>query len=98
MKEERYSLNTTSRVDKEISKVVKKDKKLDNRFRKVFRQVEVDPFYKGLRTHKVKTSKWGEVYSSKITGDLRILWDFVEDNLIILIIDIGGHEGSRSVY
>jgi mRNA-degrading endonuclease YafQ of YafQ-DinJ toxin-antitoxin module len=57
-----------------------------------------DPFYKGLKTHKVNSSKWGEIYSSRITKDLRVLWDFSQNELIIIIVDIGGHEGSKAAY
>jgi mRNA-degrading endonuclease YafQ of YafQ-DinJ toxin-antitoxin module len=98
MRKEKYSLNTSSRVDKKIQKLIKGDKKLDKRLRKVFRQLEVNPFYKGLKTHRVYTPKWEEAYSSRVTGDLRLIWYLYEDNLLILIIDIGGHEGSKSVY
>jgi mRNA-degrading endonuclease YafQ of YafQ-DinJ toxin-antitoxin module len=53
MNQLKYELNTTKRVDRKIQKIVKKDKKLDKRLRKVFKQLKQDPFYKGLRTHKV---------------------------------------------
>jgi mRNA-degrading endonuclease YafQ of YafQ-DinJ toxin-antitoxin module len=46
----------------------------------------------------VISPKWGEIYSSRITKDLRVLWDFSENRLVIIIIDIGGHEGSKAVY
>ena len=98
MNQETYSIRITKNLNKKIRKLIKGDKRLDSRLRKVFKFLKIDPFYKGLRTHKVNTSKWGEVYSSRVTGDLRILWDFVEEELVILIIDIGGHEGSKSVY
>ena len=98
MKERKYLINTTKRVDKKIQKIIRNDKKLDKRLRKVFRQLEMDPFYKGLKTHKVNTPKWEMAYSSRVTGDLRLLWYLYQNNLLILIIDIGGHEGSKSVY
>ncbi len=93
-----YKYQFTSNFEKKSSKLFKKNSTLRKRFYKTLFQILKNPFYKGLRTHRVNTPKWGEVYSSRVTGDLRILWDFIEDNLIILIIDIGGHEGSRSIY
>jgi mRNA-degrading endonuclease YafQ of YafQ-DinJ toxin-antitoxin module len=39
------------------------------------------------------------VYSSSISGDLRIIWEFSENEInIIDLLDIGGHSGSKSVY
>jgi mRNA-degrading endonuclease YafQ of YafQ-DinJ toxin-antitoxin module len=98
MKQLKYELSTTKRLDKKVRKIIKKNKKLDKRLRKVFKQLKKDPFYKGLKTHKVNSSKWGEIYSFRITKDLRVLWDFDREGLIIIIIDIGGHEGSKAVY
>jgi mRNA-degrading endonuclease YafQ of YafQ-DinJ toxin-antitoxin module len=98
MNQPKYELSTTKRLDKKVRKIIKKNKKLDKRLRKVFKQLKEDPFYKGLKTHKVNSPKWGELYSSRITKDLRVLWDFSENELIIIVIDIGGHEGSKAVY
>jgi mRNA-degrading endonuclease YafQ of YafQ-DinJ toxin-antitoxin module len=64
MNQPTYELDTTKRVDKKIQKIVKKDKKLDKRLRKVFKQFKKDPFYKSLKTHKVNSPKWGEIYRS----------------------------------
>ncbi|MFA7142439.1 MAG: hypothetical protein WC175_00425 [Candidatus Dojkabacteria bacterium] len=98
MSKDKYSLNTTKSVDKKIRKLGKGNKRLDKEMRRTFKQLEKNPFYKSLKTHKVNTGKWGEAYSSRVTGDIRILWYLYDKNLLILIIDIGGHSGSKSVY
>jgi mRNA-degrading endonuclease YafQ of YafQ-DinJ toxin-antitoxin module len=62
-------------------------------------QLSKDPFANNLRTHKVSTRNFGQKYSSRINGDLRIIWCFEEDeSIVILLLDIGGHSGNRSVY
>lgn len=93
-----YKYQFTNNFEKKSSKLFKKSNKLRKRFFKTLFQILEEPFYKGLKTHKVNSPKWGEVYSSRITNDLRVLWDFAGNGLIILVIDIGGHEGSKSVY
>ena len=46
------------------------------------------------------TSRRGKrVYSSAVTGDLRILWQFHPTEAdTIELLDIGGHSGSKKVY
>lgn len=56
-------------------------------------------FDKRLITHKVGTKNLGKRYSSRVDGDLRLIWDFDEnDRLILLLLDIGGHSGAKKVY
>jgi mRNA-degrading endonuclease RelE of RelBE toxin-antitoxin system len=93
-----YKYEFTKNFERKSSKLFQKDNSMRKRFYKTLKKVLNDPFYKGLRTYKVNTSKWGQIYSSRITGDIRVLWDFSENKLKILIIDIGGHEGSKAVY
>jgi mRNA-degrading endonuclease RelE of RelBE toxin-antitoxin system len=94
----KYKYQFTKNFERKSSKIFKKNNSLRKKFFQTLSTILGDPFYNSLRTHKVNTSKWGKVYSSRITKDLRVLWDFIDDDLVILIIDIGGHEGSKSVY
>ena len=93
-----YKYQFTRNFERKSSKLFKMNNSLRKKFHKTFLKILEEPFYKGLRTHKVDTPKWGKVYSSRITKDIRVLWDFAHNDLIILIIDIGGHEGSKSAY
>lgn len=94
----KYKYRFTKNFERKSSKLFKKNNSLRKKFHSTLLMILEEPFYKGLRTHKVNTAKWGKVYSSRITKDLRVLWDFIDDNLVILIIDIGGHEGSKNIY
>jgi len=61
-------------------------------------QLKNNPWHASLKTHKVKTPKWGELYSSRATGDIRIIWRRLGKQLILVLVDIGGHSGTKSVY
>jgi mRNA-degrading endonuclease YafQ of YafQ-DinJ toxin-antitoxin module len=98
MSKEKYTLYTNTNVDRKAKKLIKGNTQLDKKLRKVFKQMEKDPFYKSLRTHKVNSPKWGMLYSSRVTKDIRLLWDFGEESITIMVVDIGGHEGSTGVY
>ncbi len=68
--------------------------KVDN----VIEQLKDNPWHSALKTHKVSTPKWGELYSSRVTGDIRIIWRQLDKQLILILVDIGGHSGSKSIY
>ena len=93
-----YELQTTSNFRKKYKKLVEKNKKLQDSVKKALDLLRLNPKYKSLKTHKVFLSQYGEVYSSFVTGNIRIIWLQVENKLIILLLDIGGHSGSKSVY
>jgi mRNA-degrading endonuclease YafQ of YafQ-DinJ toxin-antitoxin module len=94
-----YKFRTNKSFDKSLEKLLKKNPELRNKAEKSFKALSSNPFYPGLKTHLVNLSKYGKVYSSWVTADIRILWNFDEnDNLVLLLIDIGGHSGSKGVY
>jgi len=42
---------------------------------------------------KVNISVLGEVCSSRITGDIRLIWEYNQENEIeIILLTIGGHD------
>lgn len=61
--------------------------------------METDPKAPSLKSHMVNSSRHGKRWSSRVTGDLRIIWDFNKDKINILdILDLGGHSGKNKVY
>ncbi len=82
---------------KKRAKLVKGNPSLAVRYEKFFRSFMLDPYYPSLKTHKVEITNFGLVYSSRVTGDIRILWKSIGNNSII-ILTTGGHEGKSSVY
>ena len=66
---------------------------------KTLQLLRQNPHYPSLRSHRVNTRFLGEHWSSRVTGDIRIIWDFENGNhLVILLLDIGGHSGTHKVY
>lgn len=94
-----FDLLTTKGFDKTYVIITKGDQKLQKRVQKVFKLLRLDPFYPSLKTHKANTKNYGEKWSSRVSGDIRIIWDYDSENkLIILLLDIGGHSGTHKIY
>jgi mRNA-degrading endonuclease YafQ of YafQ-DinJ toxin-antitoxin module len=96
-----FEINLQKYVAKKLQKLLKNNKILQVRFDIVINKISQDPFEVSLRTHKVNSKLFGEKYSSSLTLDLRIIWDFdktTNELEIIDIFDVGGHSGNNSVY
>ncbi len=94
-----YEIVTSKRFDKELKKLLSSKRLSKEQIGRIFLILMDNPFNTKLRTHKVNSRTYGLKYSSRIDGDLRIIWDFNENQKLILVLfDIGGHEGSKGVY
>lgn len=94
-----YKLEFTRFSSRKYSKLIKNNRSIKDRLNKAFKLLSDDPFSQKLRTHKVLSRKYGKVNSSRVTGDLRIVWVFKKGGMTVLeILDIGGHSGKRKVY
>jgi mRNA-degrading endonuclease YafQ of YafQ-DinJ toxin-antitoxin module len=94
-----YKLEFQPSFQKTYIKLIKKNPALDERIRKALQLLQENPRYPSLKSHKVETRRYGIRWSSSVTGDIRIIWDFDEhQNLSILILDVGGHSGKHNVY
>jgi len=94
----KYRVSTTKNFEKIFQKLTKKNNQCADRIISVLEQLENDPFYKGLYTHKVRSKNYGIAFSSRVTGNIRIIWSFIEGNTVILALTVGGHSGGRAVY
>lgn len=95
----KYKVRYLDLFTKSYKKVVKGNRELEKRTEKAIRLLLIDPFYPSLKTHKVNTRLTGIKYSSRVTGDIRMIWDFdSEDRIRIILINIGGHSGKSKVY
>jgi addiction module RelE/StbE family toxin len=69
---------------------------------KILRAIELlskDPFYPSLKSHKVYARNIGSAWSSRVSGDIRIIWEYNERNqLWIDALAIGSHTGKDKVY
>ncbi len=94
-----YTLIFTKHFDEIYTSTTKENKKIEKKIRKALHFLEQNPSYPSLKTHKASTKNYGQQWSSSVTRDIRIIWDYDSDNrLIILLLDIGGHSGTHKVY
>lgn len=66
----------------------------------ILSQLIENPFHPRLKTHKVIARHDNkQAFSSRVTGDTRIIWRGHHDHFDVLdILDLGGHEGKNKVY
>ena len=93
-----YDLDLTDKFKSKYRKLVVRNQQLKEKTGLILQKLQENPFQKSLKTHKVYVSQFGEVFSSRLTGDLRLLWSMQKDICLILLLDIGGHSGNRRVY
>ncbi len=93
-----YEIQSISAFRKKYRKFIERNKQLEKAILKTINLLKANPRYKSLKTHKIFYSNYGEVYSSFVTGDVRIIWMEIEGKLVILLLDIGGHSGGKGVY
>lgn len=80
-------------------KLIKGNQIKETRTKKAIKLMRDNPFYPLLKSHKVNTRNFGEKWSSWITGDLRIIWDFdAVKKQVILLLAITQHSGSHREY
>ena len=93
-----YRLVPSAKFERKARKLLRNNQRLKKSFDKTIKQLAEDPFYSGLKTHRVDV-EGDKPYSSWVTGDLRITWEFSENRVnVIDLLDFGGHSGSNKVY
>ena len=97
-----YQLDYTETFVKSIKKLSGK-KPLDIKLKKALEKCLItladNPKSPGLNSHIVDSLDKKDVWSSWVTGDIRIIWEYNENKtLSIFLIRVGGHSGRNSVY
>jgi mRNA-degrading endonuclease YafQ of YafQ-DinJ toxin-antitoxin module len=94
-----YKLEATPYFSKKFRKLTAKNKLILPKIKATLDILQEDPEDVRIGSHKVDTPKFGKAYSSKVNGDLRIIWEYSEYCFQILdLLDIGGHSGKGGVY
>jgi len=94
-----YKLDFTQRFIQIARKYKHKNNKIKDAIEGTLDLLASDPKNPALRSHKVSSRLFGECWSSRVTGDIRIIWKYAEDTIqVISILDIGSHSGSKKVY
>lgn len=84
---------------RKYKRLTKKNPHIKDLVKKSLQKLSNNPFDLSLHTHKVSSRVRPNVYSSKVNGDIRIIWDFSDESVnIIDLYDIGGHSGVNKVY
>ena len=65
---------------------------------RTLKQLAFDPKHPALKAHKAATRRFGEKWAVRVTGDLRIIWDYSQEKGKILVLGLGGHSGKKKVY
>ena len=88
-----YTISYTKSFERKYGKLIRNNKKLSSRIDLVIDQLKMNPYSQPLKTHKVGYDKlFGELWSSRVTGDIRIIWVKHHDyNYHLVLINIGGH-------
>ena len=92
-----YKIRYTPHFKRTYQKLTKRNDRLKEITKVIIRKLANNPFDNSLKTHKATNPIFGKAWSSEVTGDIRILWDFSEYE-IILLLAFGGHSGKNKVY
>jgi mRNA-degrading endonuclease YafQ of YafQ-DinJ toxin-antitoxin module len=68
-----YQVNQTPYFLKKAKKVIKKNFDMAKQVDKTIQTMQKDPFQPSLKTHKVRTPRFDECFSSSVNGDIRII-------------------------
>lgn len=94
-----YKFLYSNHFARKYKKLLKSDPGINKKARRFFVLMEKSPFSSNLKTHKVISKTSDIAWSSMVTGDLRIIWDFSKTKPgYIDLLDIGGHSGKGKVY
>ena len=88
----KYKLVPTKKFTRSVRKSFK-DQNCKSKLSSVLKRMSDDPFGQGLKTHKVNLPNLGIMYSTRVTGDIRIIWNFDKaNNLVLILYKVGGHD------
>ena len=78
-----FRIEFSTYFSREYAKLIKRNKILERRVNVALLKLEKSP---ESVSHKV-----GEVWSCRVTGDIRIIWEYKNGELVLLLLKIGGH-------
>lgn len=94
-----YKLRFTPTFAKARDRLIIKDSQFAKKFKHALQLLANDPKHPSLNSHKVDTIHEGIRWSSWITGDIRVIWDYGElEQFVLILVDLGGHSGKHKVY
>lgn len=86
----KYRLRTTNQYDKQLKKCLKRGYDESKLIEVVKCLVEGKELHIRYRAHRL-SAKFNYCWECHITPDCLLLWDYDEDNLILLLLQTGTH-------
>jgi len=94
-----YQILSTKKFDKRFVQITKKNKQIKKKILVALEKIRQNPYNPSLRSHKVNARSLGVKWSSFVTKDIRIIWDFDKNNdMILIMLTLGSHSGKHKVY
>lgn len=87
----KFSLEFTTEYVKRELYFLRRHPDIIDKYHKLLKILEADPFYPSLRTHKLQ-GKYKDLYSVSINMQYRIVLNFVLQDSKLILIDIGDHD------
>lgn len=95
----KYDLDFTPEFLSDYKRLIKKNNLLIKKFSKSLKLLADNPTHNSLKSHKVDTIDNQDVWSSWITGDIRVIWLYdTNRKLVIVLLETGTHSGSNKIY
>lgn len=88
----KFEIIFTNEFLRKFKQIKKKDKRTAKKISNIIRILGQNPFSQKLKTHRAIIRGYGTKFSSRVTGDIRIGWDFVNNKTTIACLTIGGHD------
>jgi mRNA-degrading endonuclease YafQ of YafQ-DinJ toxin-antitoxin module len=79
-----FSVEFSKYFQKQYKKLIKNNKTLEGRIDVALTKLLENP---ENVSHKV-----GDYWSCRVTGDIRIIWEYKNEELVLLLLKIGGHD------
>ncbi len=94
-----YILKASEYFKKKASKITGNNTILKKKLAKMLHLLKENPSYSSLKTHKIIDVHKNKAFSSLVSEDIRVIWNFKNKNIVIIELqNIGGHSGGGKVY
>jgi mRNA-degrading endonuclease YafQ of YafQ-DinJ toxin-antitoxin module len=94
-----YHVVLSKIFEKRLALFVNQNKALEDKISNALDSLASDPTNPSLKSHKVNSKDFGMVWSSRVTGDLRLLWIYDSKiKLVIIALTLGTHTDKYKVY
>ena len=87
-----FKIVSTQAFDRKYAKLKRKNRNIEDKFVRFVKLLSQDSKYPSLKSHQIDHLEHGKIWSSWVHDDLRVLWQYEGDQIVILLLDIGDHD------